>query len=51
MINKNDENFKEVLKSWKEIDQNQLMNAILPNLINNPNSLNNLMEFAKNNQK
>ncbi len=53
MIDKNDENFKELLKSWKEIDQNQLMNAILPALLQNPNWLDSLMEFAKlwNNQR
>ncbi len=47
MIDKNDENFKTLLNSWKEIDQNQLMNAILPWMIQNPDWLNQLMELAK----
>jgi len=36
MIKQNDENFKHLLKSSKEIDQNQLMTAILPSLFQNP---------------
>lgn len=53
MIDKNDENFKTLLNSWKEIDQNQLMNAILPWMMQNPDWMSQLMELAKlgNNKK
>jgi hypothetical protein len=37
MIDKNDENFKTLLKSSKEIDQNQLITTILPSLLQSPN--------------
>jgi ATP-dependent Zn protease len=37
MIDKNDENFKTLLKSSKEIDQNQLLTTLLPSLLQNPN--------------
>lgn len=47
MIKQNDENFKHLLKSSKEIDQNQLMTAILPSLFQNPDWFENIMKLAE----
>lgn len=47
MIDKNDENFKTLLNSWKEIDQNQLMTTLLPALFQNPDWIENIMKLAE----
>lgn len=47
MIDKNDENFKTLLNSWKEIDQNQLMTTLLPALFQNPNWIESMVKLAE----
>ena len=50
MIDKNDENFKELLRWSKEIDQNELMKTLLPSLLQDPDTMRDLMNAWNVNQ-